>query len=492
MLIRVVLLVLLLLFRFYDLGVRPPHHDEAVNGWFVDGIFSRGYYQYDPSNYHGPLFFYFLAFFEWVFGRSIEALRLTPLLFGALVTGTPWLFRRWLGSFGTWTAMFFLAVSPAMVFYSRYAIHELMFAFFCILYFYFWAVLRTDGFKWQSVWGLGLSLGAMASLKENFIIFVVSLGIAEVMTRVADQSFRPRPAFQELAAILKRRNFWQGVGVVFAATLAIVWVTYSALGRDSNGFVNFFRAFAFWAETGDKGNGHQKPFYYWLSLMGQYEWMALAGLVLAPFSLARVPSVIRLLSVVSVGVWLAYSIVNYKTPWCVLSFYWGLILIAAYWIDVWVSKKRPKKQSEGFKRWVVAALMIGFSFSFWQGYQAAYAAPDQDGHPYIYGQTYRDLMVPLRAMLEEADANPELLKSRRIQVVSTFTWPLPYILGPYKQTGFYGESNAPQVLDADYILMDVSLEPKIAPRIAQVAQYDRQQVRARQWASEMAIYRKRH
>src|SRR5262245_40515610 len=112
MIIRIVLLVILLLFRFYDLGVRPPHHDEAVNGWFVDGILNRGYYQYDPQNYHGPLFFYFLTLFERIFGRSVEALRIDPLIFGALVTATPVLFRKWIGDRGMWTAMFFLAVSP--------------------------------------------------------------------------------------------------------------------------------------------------------------------------------------------------------------------------------------------------------------------------------------------------------------------------------------------------------------------------------------------
>jgi predicted membrane-bound mannosyltransferase len=53
-------LLALIFFRFYDLNLRPIHHDESVNGWFVDGMFKNGFYNYDPNNYHGPLYFYFL------------------------------------------------------------------------------------------------------------------------------------------------------------------------------------------------------------------------------------------------------------------------------------------------------------------------------------------------------------------------------------------------------------------------------------------------
>ena len=151
--IRTVLpLILLLAFlfgRFYDLGIRPPHHDEAVNGWFVDGVFRNGYYQYDPKNYHGPLYFYFLALAELIFGRSVEALRTVTVFFGGLLSALPFFYRRWIGVRAAWIAAFALAVSPAVVFYSRYAIHEIPFAFFTGLFFYFWLRAREENFSWK-------------------------------------------------------------------------------------------------------------------------------------------------------------------------------------------------------------------------------------------------------------------------------------------------------------------------------------------------------
>ncbi len=45
------------LLRFFLLGIKPPHFDEGINGWFVDQMMKTGFYKYDPTNYHGPLHF---------------------------------------------------------------------------------------------------------------------------------------------------------------------------------------------------------------------------------------------------------------------------------------------------------------------------------------------------------------------------------------------------------------------------------------------------
>ena len=77
--------------------------------------------------------------------------------------------------------------------------------------------------------------------------------------------------------------------------------------------------------------------------MGQYEWMALLGLVLAPLTLRKVSFQFRLIAVVGVGHFLAYSIVAYKTPWCLISFYWSLVLVAAYYLGLVYEESKKKK-----------------------------------------------------------------------------------------------------------------------------------------------------
>src|SRR5204863_9161330 len=74
--------------RFLLLGMKPPHFDEGINGWFVDQMVKNGFYRYDPTNYHGPLHFYVLFLSETLFGRNLYALRL-PVVLASI--GSVWL-----------------------------------------------------------------------------------------------------------------------------------------------------------------------------------------------------------------------------------------------------------------------------------------------------------------------------------------------------------------------------------------------------------------
>jgi uncharacterized protein (TIGR03663 family) len=464
---RLPLLIFILsvvLFRFYDLGIRPPHHDESVNGWFVDGMFVKGFYHYDPHNYHGPLYFYLLGLFRAVFGRSIEVLRAVTVIAGGLLTFSPFLFRRWIGERAAWISVFVFAVSPAIVFFSRYAIHEIPFALSTVLFFYFWLRAREEKFSWKILTGLGLTLGSLACLKENFIIFIACLLIAEVMNRIYGKEKK----------LPSQYHYYSGSLLIAFFMIVLV---YSALGRDEDGISNFFAAFQFWSETGSKGNGHEKPFFYWIKIMLAHEWPTLIGLFLAPMALLKVPQGFRLLSIVSVGVFLAYSIVSYKTPWCLVCFQWGFILIFGYWVSKLWEKMLPLA--------TVLLLLVGFQGVI-SAYEVSYVNVDAENEYYIYGQTYRSFMQPVGKIIDRVKDNATLKDQLRIQVISGFTWPLPYLLGEIRQVGYYGENNAPEVLDADYLMIDESLEKKYVQRIQ--GKYNREVVRARQWASSMVIY----
>ena len=490
--LRLILLLGILFFHAYHLGVRPPHHDEAVNGWFVDGLFQSGFYHYDPQNYHGPLHFYILAFFEMLFGRSIEVLRLPTVLFGALITFTPFLFKKILTNRGAWIAAFFLAVSPAMVFYARYAIHEMGFMLACILFFYFWLETKRETFTLKNTIGLGLTLAFMACYKENFILLVVCMFLGEgalfCIQKFFPDSLPLKKKNSKNIENLAQHPDWRskqtlkgvmGVLIVFGVLTAAI---FSALGRDWVGIKNFFQAFILWSETGSKGNGHEKPIYYWVNILFELEWFALLGLLCAPLVFKKIRSEIRLLIIVTVGLFCAYSLVNYKTPWCLLSFYWGFIFFAAFWVSTGMEIKK-------FKIPLLVFLILGFTFSAYQAYEVSYVDVDSDHHPYIYGQTYRDLMPPLQEITQQLKENPALKEKIHLQVISQFTWPLPWILGEIKLSGYYGEQNVPEVLDAEYVIMDKSFEDKFAPRLK--GEYERTEARARQWASNLVFFKKK-
>src|SRR2546427_6937721 len=110
--------------RFFLPGIKPPHFDEGINGWFVDQMVKNGFYRYDPTNYHGPLHFYVLLLSQTLFGRNVWALRLPVVL---VSIGCVWLalkFEPLIGRNVSRLAALAMAGSPGFVFYGRYSIHE--------------------------------------------------------------------------------------------------------------------------------------------------------------------------------------------------------------------------------------------------------------------------------------------------------------------------------------------------------------------------------
>ncbi|HEV8593522.1 MAG TPA: glycosyltransferase family 39 protein [Pyrinomonadaceae bacterium] len=115
--------------RFYDLALKPFHHDEGVNGFFLTTLFRDGVYKYDPANYHGPTLYYIAVAFVEVFGLKTVPVRASVAIFGVLTVVLTFFLRRYIGTIGSLSAGLFIALSPGMVFISRYFIHEIFFVF---------------------------------------------------------------------------------------------------------------------------------------------------------------------------------------------------------------------------------------------------------------------------------------------------------------------------------------------------------------------------
>jgi predicted membrane-bound mannosyltransferase len=125
--------VIAVFLRFYWLTLKPLHHDEGVNGFFLTNLFRDGVYRYDPENYHGPTLYYISLAFTTLFG-GLETfpIRASVAVFGVLIVVLALFLRRYLGNIGALAAATFLAVSPGMVYISRYFIHEIFFIFLAI------------------------------------------------------------------------------------------------------------------------------------------------------------------------------------------------------------------------------------------------------------------------------------------------------------------------------------------------------------------------
>ncbi len=116
--------------RFFWLDLKPLHHDEGVNGYFLTTLFRSGEYKYDPANYHGPDLYYLALAFTKTFGLNTYSIRGSIGIFGVLTVVLAFFLKKYIGKTGSLFAALFLALSPGMVYISRYFIHEILFVFF--------------------------------------------------------------------------------------------------------------------------------------------------------------------------------------------------------------------------------------------------------------------------------------------------------------------------------------------------------------------------
>ncbi len=200
--------------RFYDLEARPVHHDEGVNGWFIQKLLDKGDYEYSPEHYHGPTLFYLGQFSSTIFqnlwpakGHSPLSLRIVTALFGFLLCFTPLLVRRYLGKAGVLASMSILAVSPASVFYSRYAIHEMLLVFFVTIAALCLFLYLHEG-KIYYLIACALSLSYAAATKETVIISVAALGFGVFLSLLFTQKTEE--------GVWRKRGIWNFLKSRFA------------------------------------------------------------------------------------------------------------------------------------------------------------------------------------------------------------------------------------------------------------------------------------
>ncbi len=120
-----VLLIVALLSRVIGLGDRAMSHDESLHTVYSWQLYDGRGYQHQPMM-HGPLKFILNAVIYFLLGVDDWTSRIQVALFGVAMVGMAWGFRRWLGKTGAFAVGLMFAISPALLYYSRYIRDEVM------------------------------------------------------------------------------------------------------------------------------------------------------------------------------------------------------------------------------------------------------------------------------------------------------------------------------------------------------------------------------
>ena len=440
--------------RLPDAGVRPLHNDEAVNATKLATLLTEGRYAYDPHEYHGPTLHYFSLPLLWLMGvhtadgLTDARLRWVTIAFGAALVFVLAGFADGLGWPAVIVAAVLTAVSPAMVFYSRYFIHEMLLVCFT-------AIWLVAGWRWsqsrRNPWACvaGVAWGLMYATKETFPIPSLALALALVASLIWEKWF---PAEGSVHAFWQGWRAW-GKPALLGLGLAMLvgGAFFTSFGRNWHGPLDSLATYAPWADRAGGASPHLHPWYFYFQRLFWFHparspvWseglvgvLAIlgAGAALAGRDLAGANvRLARVLTFFSLAMVCGYTLLSYKTPWCLLGFWQPMILLAGLGAVVlfrWACRWGKAAAWAGG-----VALVAATSQLTWQGWRLNHEFAADRRNPYAYSQTLPDVRELVTRVLGVAKTHAEGT-NMLVKVVSAESyWPLPWYLRDLQQVGWY-------------------------------------------------------
>lgn len=419
--------------RFAGLAGRPMHTDEAVHAVkFGELLEGRGY-KYDPAEYHGPTLNYFTlvpAFLrgERTFPSLTETtLRSVPAFFGTALLLWMILLIPVIGRTAVFGAMLFAAVSPSLVFYSRYYIQESILLFFvtglvtCAVRY----SLRPS-FSWAAA--AGLCAGLTHATKETCVIAWAAAAAVGLVLFLPERN-RPRE---------RPRVRWTHFAAGLACGMAVSVLFFSSFFANLPGVAGSFAAYGTYLRRAGE-SVHVHPWFYYIHILGWWKaqggpvWseapvavLGIAGSVAAfrgggePWKAAS-----RFLVLFTVFLTVLVSLIPYKTPWNLLLFWGGWMILAGMGADFLL-----KRFSAGrFRAALRAALAATAVLLFWESVLAVTAHDSDPKNPYVYSHPGPDLGRLVNRVRAAAAASPEGTAVRVDVIVPEHGyWPLPWSL----------------------------------------------------------------
>ncbi len=466
--------------RVLYLNDRPMHSDEANQAIKSGLLQEKGVYKYDPHEHHGPSLYYLslpIAFFRSgkdFSGTTESTFRILPALFGIGLILLLLLLTNDLGRGPVICIAILTAVSPAMIFYSRFYIQEMMFVFFTFGAMIFgWKYFKTP--KISSILLCGLFTGMIYATKETCIITFSSI-IGALICNTVLRYLQDKQV--NLKKILNLKHILLG----FLAALFVSVLFYSSFFTNLQGVVDSLTTYSSYVQKGVGHNTtHVHPWYYYLQMLTYIRYgrgpvwsegiiiiLALVGIAAAFFrkkeSHASNLSLLRFFSFYTIFMCIAYSIIPYKTPWCMISFLHGLIILAGYGAVVLVRFFKNK-----FTRGVICLLLVlALLHLARQAYLANSRYKADPRNPYVYAHTSMDFLNLVRRVEDIARVHRDRQNMFIAVIADPYNvWPSPWYLRKFTTVGYWTNvedaplnGNTPLIITSPDKIEEISLKIK--------------------------------
>ena len=480
--------IVALALRLPRLQQRPMHGDEAVHADKFKTLLEEGVYTYDPYEYHGPT----LNYLTLIPARLSSAhrlseineftLRIVPVFFGVLLVLLVLLISRGLGPNAAVIAAVLAAISPAMVFYSRYYIQEML-----LVSFTFCAIV--SGYRYSQsrkiVWAIltGISMGLMHASKETCVIAFGSMFLALLIMLLMRRS---KESIVNAVKLVKPLHFLMFLGA-FAITSTLFFSSFFA---NPSGILDSIRTYTTYFNRAGNSTLHVHPWYYYLKMLLYSRFfdgpiwtealivvLALVGFVAAivkkSFSYANI-HLIRFLGFYTLIMTLVYSLIPYKTPWCMLGFLHGMILLAGVGAVVLV-----RLVPNVLPRLIIICLLFeGSVHLLWQSYLNNYEYYSDSRNPYVYAHPTNEVFTIVKRIEDMARVHPDGYRMH-IQIICPGKdyWPLPWYLRRFEYgTVDWWESVDNSVSSAPLIIASPEVEEALARKLYVLTPFEERQI----------------
>jgi uncharacterized protein (TIGR03663 family) len=434
--------------RVARLDVRPMHHDEANQAVKFGDLLERGEYRYDSRDHHGPTLYYLTLPSAWLGGRHTLAsldeatLRRVPVTFGVATILLLPLLSAGIGRTAVASSAVLMALSPAMVFYSRMFIQEALLACFTLAFVIAVGRVATSGGR--AWWILaGVAAGLAVATKETSVIV---LPAAVLSCAIAWGSLGSR----RLPGALTVRGWRVSAVASLAAAAAVAALFYSSFFAAPAGILEPFRGAGTYLARGIDPASHAHPWHYYLRVLaysssGGLKWseglvlfLALVGAGTAwrrrDSSPPNATFWSRYLACDVAIAGIIFSVIPYKTPWNLLSFYVVAFALAGVGFAALLEMTRSRAV-----RFVLAvALGFGSLQLGWQAWRSAVTYAADPRNPYVYAQTVPDAVRMAARIRDLAALHPGGARMQVSVIAPPYEqWPLPWYLRTMPNVGYW-------------------------------------------------------
>ncbi|MCH8836381.1 MAG: TIGR03663 family protein [Candidatus Marinimicrobia bacterium] len=432
--------------RIPDLDRKPMHTDEAVHAFKTGELLEGHSFRYDPIDFHGPL----LHYSAWISARlhgvrqyqdlQPRHLRLATVVYGSLLIAWLWALYNVLPPRALLVSAALFMISPALVYYSRYFIMETLLVFFHLGFTI--AIMRYLAKPTTGWLVMGAAcLGLMFATKETALLYLLAAGLGLIATLTLAPNRSTLLSRLKMAA-----RPWQ-LPLFFIICALVFAIFVSAFGSHWESIITYLQGYGTHIQRGLHDNTHVKPWYYYGRLLIFSHWdqgpVWSEGLILILGTIGAVhfyrqrnstntPQVTAhnfLVWNTFLGI-LLFSLVPYKTPWNMLGFLAGMILLAGQGVLVLFQKYSAHR-----RRLVLAGvLFLGFGHLAWQMGAATTRYDASPLNPYVYAHTSHEL-ERLVTGLNQVAAVDSAGFGLPIQVIAGGHdyWPLPWELRKFSQ-----------------------------------------------------------